>query len=236
MAEPIKQLNDNMEDVERLLEIHEEAAGATRGRKYNVEVLNKSGVVLLVACWEAFVEDCASAAFDILLSHANTPALFPESVRRLVANAVRGGQHDLEPWRLADGGWQAELKVHRSAVLAKYGALNTPSADNVDELFKNSIGFKSMSAQWTWHRKRSSQATADLTALIKLRGDIAHRTQASSTVLKKDVTDGVQLIRRLAAITSNRVNSYLQTNTGTKPWAVQREPGKPGRKRRGAVP
>ena len=228
--DPIQQLNENLADVERLLEIHEEAVGTSRGRKYNVEVLNKSGIVLLVACWEAFVEDCASAAFDVLLTHAKAPHHFPESVRRLVANRVRGGEHDLEPWRLAESGWQSELKAHRADILTKFANLNTPNADNVDELFKGTLGIKVLSNQWTWHNKRSSQAAKDLTALIGLRGDIAHRTQASEAVLKKNVTDGIQLVRRLAAITSNRVNEFLHQRTSVRPWTPQVEPGRPGRK------
>jgi hypothetical protein len=49
--------DENCEDVERLLTIHQDLAGNTPGRKYGVEVLNKSAIVLICAYWEAYNED-----------------------------------------------------------------------------------------------------------------------------------------------------------------------------------
>ena len=51
-----KLFDENVKEVRNLLDIHRKVAKKTPGRKYNVEVLNKSGVVLLVACWESYVE------------------------------------------------------------------------------------------------------------------------------------------------------------------------------------
>src|SRR6266404_6762364 len=48
--------DQNCADVDRLLEIHADLAGPAPGRKFGVEVLNKSAVVLICAFWEAFVE------------------------------------------------------------------------------------------------------------------------------------------------------------------------------------
>jgi len=69
---PIQRFEGNVGEVKRILEIHREIAGKAPGRKRDVEVLNKSAVVLLVACWEAFIEDLAEAAFDFLLANAKT--------------------------------------------------------------------------------------------------------------------------------------------------------------------
>ena len=40
----------------------------------------KSSLVLVVACWEAFVEDVGLAAFDYLLKHSADPSGFPNKV------------------------------------------------------------------------------------------------------------------------------------------------------------
>jgi len=48
----------NMQDVTQLLEIHGKFGGA------GPDVLNNSAVVLLVACWEAYLEDLVSYAYD----------------------------------------------------------------------------------------------------------------------------------------------------------------------------
>ena len=62
------------------MEIHTKIAGPTVGAKHNVEVLNKSAIVLLVACWEAYVEDLAGVSFRLLLRRAKRPDAFPSKV------------------------------------------------------------------------------------------------------------------------------------------------------------
>ena len=61
-------------------------------------------------------------------------------------------------------------------------------------------------------------AVAKLEKLIKLRGSIAHRVEASTTVLKKDVREYVDLINRIAVQTSNAVRIEVLNATGKEPW------------------
>jgi hypothetical protein len=55
---------ENMSAVERLLQIHVKLGGERPGRRWGSEGLNKSAVVLLVACWEAYLEDLCFCAFE----------------------------------------------------------------------------------------------------------------------------------------------------------------------------
>ena len=71
---------ENMKDVNRLMEIHKELTGDDAGRRHGVEVLNKSAVVLITACWEAFVEDVATLGFDFLLSETDSHDNIPKKV------------------------------------------------------------------------------------------------------------------------------------------------------------
>src|SRR5688572_15932731 len=206
MADPIVGLNANMEDVRRLLKFHREEAGSTPGRKYGVEVLNKSGIVLTLACWEAFVEDCATSAFDYLLTAGNSPNAHAEPVRRLVARQIKEDKNELAVWKLAGDGWRSAMGSYRDAVVKKYvGPLNTPSAQNTDSLFLELIGLADLSKSWMRHKMTSADAAKKLQNLITLRGDIAHRVSSKRSVKKKDVSDGVELVSTLAGITSNRV-------------------------------
>lgn len=50
ISQAMKSFLENLEDVGKLLDIHEEISGKSPGRKYGVEVLNKSGVVMTTAC------------------------------------------------------------------------------------------------------------------------------------------------------------------------------------------
>ena len=50
MASQARQAFDrNVMDVERLLEIHADVGGDVQGRRFGLEVLNKSAVVLITA-------------------------------------------------------------------------------------------------------------------------------------------------------------------------------------------
>jgi hypothetical protein len=198
MADSIERLADNLGDVTRLLEIHEQATGAARGRRFGVEVLNKSGVVLAVACWEAYVEDCATDAFEFVLAAASEPAKLPESVRKLVAKAVRTDLNELSPWKLAGEGWKQQLATYRDATLQKYvSPLNTPRHGNVDALFSDLLGLTEVSSAWTWHRMSVKSARERLSAIITMRGAIAHRVSPEHAVHKKDVEDAVSFIQTM---------------------------------------
>lgn len=72
----LKLLIDNISEVEQLLAMQDAPTGITR-RRYNVETLNASCIVLLVACWESYIEDVVGAAFDVLLNNAKTPLNIP---------------------------------------------------------------------------------------------------------------------------------------------------------------
>ena len=63
---------DNLGEVYELLGIHQQIAGTGTGRKIGVQTLNKSCIVLLTACWETFIEELISDAFDFLVSNAKS--------------------------------------------------------------------------------------------------------------------------------------------------------------------
>jgi hypothetical protein len=200
-----------------LLAIHGKVAGKGRGRKYDVEVLNKSAIVLVVACWEAFVEDLAETALVTLIDKAKSHQIFPPVVLERVGSKNSG----VNAWKLAGDGWKAALRDNLKEVLAKTtGTLNTPRAPQVNELFSKTIGLESISSSWKWNRRTVLQSTSALDKLITLRGSIAHRVKNSDSVLKRDVNAAVELVSRLAAKSSNRVRTFIHTQTGTHPWSV----------------
>ena len=90
----------NIAEVRRLLEIHEKVTGKGPGKRRNVQVLNKSAIILLVACWEAYVEDLCEVAFDFMLKHAPSHDVFPDSVLERVASKHQGPK----TWEPADSG------------------------------------------------------------------------------------------------------------------------------------
>jgi len=216
-------LQDNFDEINRLLEIHTEIAGSGPGYKHNVQVLNKSAVVLLLACWEAYIEDLAENCFNLMLSKANVPHVFPNHVLATAAKEVR--KHDIDVWLIANAGWKDVLKSHKEKVLENYvirGAFNTPNPDKIDHLFANLLGMPPLSRTWYWSGMSVVKSKEKLNKLIELRGNIVHRVQTSKNVTKFDVSDNKEFILRLAVISNNRAIRYLKEKIGQRPWRTMR--------------
>ena len=217
----IKNFRSNLSEIRRLVDIHTEVAGTGVGYKANVEVLNKSAIVLLVACWEAFVEDLATAAFTFMLGEAPAPASFPQRVLTLSTATLREAPDAREIWKLAGDGWRQVLKNHQSKVTQQLvGKLNTPRPKQVDEIFDQMIGLKTLSSKWSWKGMPNAKAVARLDRLVTLRGEIAHRVATSRGVRKAFVTQHSEFVIRLCAISSNRVRDHVHANIGKAPWSV----------------
>lgn len=216
----------NTAEVTDLVLIHEFLTGDKPGRRRRVEVLNKSGIVLLVACWEAFVEDLAGNAFDALLAGATAPTVFPQSVLTLAAAALRDDKDPRALWRLAGPGWRTVLSDHRAAVIDRYiGRLNTPRPKQVDEMFEKLLGIKGLSKVWYWKGATVDANEKRLDALVTLRGEIAHRVAAKKSVRKRDVVLAAAFIQSLAARSSNAVGVFVKARVGHLPWALVRYGG-----------
>lgn len=197
------------------MKIHAKQGGSGPVRKRDVEVLNKSAIVLAVACWEAFVEDLAGIALDFMITNAKDHSAFPKSVLDRVASKNSGSN----AWALAGEGWKKAMRDNYREILAKTaGVLNTPRAPQVDELFFKSIGLQSVSANWYWKGRKKGSAAIALDDLITLRGSIAHRVTHSKSVYKKDVVAAIDLVCYLSAKTSNSVRNHTHSTIGEFPW------------------
>jgi hypothetical protein len=217
---PLIALVENLKEVLRLAEIHEELSGTDRGRRFDLDVLNSSGVVLAVACRESFVEDLATSSFQFMLDHATSPSVFPPKVLVLASKGLRDDKDERRVWDLAGEGWRRTLIQHRDAVLRDYlGGFNTPRTENVNKLFENLIGLKDLSGSWRWHKNPSPQVATTLDRLIALRGQIAHRVKADRYVQKREVVAARELIVRLAVTSGNTVGAHVESLTGAEPWA-----------------
>jgi len=58
------------QDINRLVKLHTRVGGDAPGRRFGLEVLNKSAIVLITAIWEAYCEDLASEAVKHIVTHA----------------------------------------------------------------------------------------------------------------------------------------------------------------------
>lgn len=219
MSDPIKLFVENTTEVRTLVKFHEEITGTGPGRRAGVEVLNKSGIVLLAACWEAFVEDCASTAFEFVLDEVKDPGKLPKVVRQRVARFLKEDKNELAVWNLAKDGWKDALRTFKQRMLHTHVSFfNTPKAGNVDALFDTLLGLPNLSKCWHWQGMSVTSAKRRLADYIELRGAIAHRVKTSNSVHKSKVTNFAEFITRLAVRTANVVRRHVRSLVGKYPW------------------
>lgn len=169
----------NVTEVLRLLEIHGQITTVGPGRKHDLQILHKSAIVLLVACWEAYVEDLVKVSLDYLVSNCPDHKVFPKEVLVRVASKNAG----LDAWNLVGDGWKSALRANLAEILAKStGTLNTPKTTQVDDPFKKALGVSSLSSHWHWQGRTVTMVTKALDDLVTLRGSIAHGVTASRSV------------------------------------------------------
>ena len=109
-SEAARTFMTSSEEIAQLRTIHEEISGIGKGRR-DLEVLNKSGVVLLCAIWEAYCEDVADLALHHLVKHLQDPSALPQGLRKQIAKELKKDENELAAWRLASDGWKAHLKI-----------------------------------------------------------------------------------------------------------------------------
>lgn len=212
----IQNIIGNIGEVDQLTQIHQQVGGSAQGQRHKLEILNRSAIVLLVACWEAYIEDLAELAFTFVLKELKDPSHLPAKVRALVAAALIETQDPKKTWDLAGNGWKTVLKKHKSAVLERYvGRLNSPRPKQVDGLFESLIGLRTMSKCWKWQGTSNRRVLERLEDLVTLRGAIAHRVNAGTSVRRLHVDNARDLVGHLSASSSNRVSEHLEQITGT---------------------
>lgn len=212
--------DNNAKDIQRLIDLHQQEGGEARGRRYGLEVLNKSAVVLITAFWEAYCEDIASEGLEHIVNHARSSDALPAELKKQIANKVKKSPHDLEVWKLSDDGWRIYLRAHLEEMKEERDRkLNTPKTKQINDLFKVAIGIDNISKSWSWARKMTAErASKKLDKYVTLRGSIAHRGADNNTVKKADVVDYFEFTKLLVSKTGGKVNSHVKTITGKPLW------------------
>lgn len=209
-------LDQNLKDVEGLLKLHEEKGGKAPGRRYGLEVLNKSAVVLITSFWEAYCEDIAEEGLECIVTHAKTADALPKEIKKVIAKELKADLNELAIWSISDGKWRAVLRAHLAALQeARNRKLNTPKYKNIDDLFESAIGLPNVPEKWYISAKtKPDQARAKLDKFVELRGEIAHRGKAKTSVTKASVIGYLEFIKQVAAKTGGAVNIHVRKITG----------------------
>lgn len=206
----------NLEDVVALLMLHEEKGGVGPGRRYGLEVLNKSAIVLITSYWEAYCEDIAEEGLECIVTHAKTSDALPKEIKKIIAKELKSDiKNELAVWDISDDKWRAVLRGHLKTLQeTRNRKLNTPKYKNIDELFESAIGLSSISSKWHLSpQMKADRSRAKLDKFVELRGEIAHRGKAKTSVKKAAVINYLSFITAVAARTGGVVNMHVKKIT-----------------------
>jgi hypothetical protein len=227
-----KAFDENCRDIDRLLEIHAELTGTEPGRRYGVDVLHRTAIVLICAYWESYCEDLAAEALSHLVKHTKSPSDLPVELQRIVARELKGAQHELAVWKLAGDGWRSLLQNRLSDLQEERNKkLNTPKTAQIDELFKRAVGIDRVSSRWFWPNMPADRAREKLDRYVSLRGEVAHRGRGAASIRKSHVVDFQAHVKVLVGKTGGNVNSVMRKTTGTPLWRQVRRRRQTGTER-----
>lgn len=201
--------NKMLIDVNRIIESHSilnHDGGGRRGLGH----ITRSGVLMLCASWELYVEELAVEIAIHLANRANAPSELPLGAQKELARLVKEHKHDLKPLELAGAGWESVYIAHVKELM---GALNTPKAGPIDETYRKLLGWDSPSGNWT-------KGKDFINNFVKTRGDIAHRGSDAYYVRIGDLRDNyVAGVCGTAVEQDNAACDFINENSiGGRPW------------------
>jgi hypothetical protein len=217
-SEAFARFRESLLDIERLRSLHRDIGGPAPGRRYGLEVINKSAIVLITAIWEAFCEDLASEALKLLVENAEKADVLPKYLKQQIAAELKNDKNDLAIWKLTDDGWRNVMMTRLDQLRDRRNRrLNAPKSIVIDNLFLEAIGLDKISNCWELKKTSASDARTKLDRYVELRGAIAHRGTTTTPCRSSDVEDYFMHVRRLAGSMVIEVNRFVEKATG-KRW------------------
>lgn len=201
--------NNLLIDVDRLIQSHSDLNHEGKGRR-GLGHVTRSGVIMLCASWELYIEDLLLEGVDYFIVKTTDPSNLPLPVQKELSSAVKKATHELEPIKLAGDGWKTFYKDYANLRLKKF---HTPKSNNINSLYRCFLGIENVSDCW-------SLGTSIIDNFVSTRGDIAHRGREAAYTRIPKLKIYRQQIADTAVEIDNKLCEYLRTNTpGTsRPW------------------
>lgn len=200
-----KFFNYNLKDIQRLVENYNTLKGDGRGKKA-LDHITRSGILLLVAAWEVYIEEVLCESVDFISTKLRNPDNLPTDVKKTLSKFVAAHKHELKPFELAGQGWK---KVYRDEIFRETEKLNTPKKANIDDLFLRYLGIDSISSNWT---------LGDIDFIVSTRGSIAHRMKSDKYIKMIILKGFMEEIRQYVSETDKYLYAYLTGIVGKTPW------------------
>lgn len=193
-----KNYQKNLTDVERLINSHKLESGSNPGKK-GLGHLTRSGVVMLCAAFEVYIEEIICECVNIFIERYPTLKNFPKPLRQRLAQQVKTHKNELEVLNLIGNGWKDVLQ---KTVAQDLSALNTPKPDKIDILFNRYIGISKYFNSYNIERKT-------LFEFVTTRGEIAHNGARAQYIKIKYLKKSIKSIFDLVQIIDKDICDHL---------------------------
>lgn len=198
----------NLMDIQRLLDNHKTLSGQERGKKA-LDHITRSGILLLVATWEVYIEELICESVGFLSKNIRDPNDLPVPVKKFLSDCIHNSKNEIEPFKLAGRGWSEFYREQAGHVT---NALNTPKIEKIDKLFKDLLGVNIISRNF---------GLRTLNLIISTRGDIAHRVKLNKYVKPAILRGFMEDIRQYVLETDKAIYEHLTDLGGKTPWKNQ---------------
>ena len=210
-SQAFKKFCKNLVDVDRLIQAHIFLKTGGKG-KQGLGHLTRSGVVMLCATWEIYIESLIEEAIEVLLAHVDSPKSLPLTVQKELSKAVKSAEHELRPLDLAGDGWRLVYTQRAKVLLSGF---NTPKTGPIETLFERLVGYKVISEAF------SEDLVAQVDEFVRARGEIAHRGREARYIrinqLKQYRRISLSAVKEIDNGIRHFLNSFL--NLGhNRPW------------------
>lgn len=228
----LERLSDRLRDIDDLLAAHQVRGGRGRGRRWNVEALNRSAIVLCAAHLEGFIEDLFSESMQSILAGRPNVAAVPMEIRLLclrplatsVRDVRRPEQTEEALGRLLTqainlGHPRRRLRPTDINVGAVLWEFSTPTPSAIDSLFGH-LGMHELLNRLRWRGMRSARIRQRLQELVDRRNEIAHGT-IGVHVGRAEVAYFRAFLPRFSRLLDGTVRNHIRSFMGADPWPRQ---------------
>ena len=193
---------NSLRDAKQLISAHEKICGTGPGKKSGA-YLTSSGVVLLCAGLEAYVEDVVKEAATKLVDRRKASTL-PKRSWDLLANYVRSDE------KLFDfaKNWK---ETFQQSVQERVGQFSGPKHERVRDLVSDVVGHPGLIQSWDLGESQK------LDAFVEKRNQIAHGEDIPY-VKKSDLENYIRTVSSIALATDNWICDQLKSSVGKRPW------------------
>ena len=198
-----------IKDVDRLIKSHSDLNHDGLGRR-GLGHITRSGVVMLCAGWERYIENVLIDSVNYLTGDIDLPSQLPKQIQQTISKEVGRDKNELRCLDLAGDGWKT---FYLDCIKAKCERLNTPKSTLINSLFKEYTGLDEISSAWS----KGSSAIDDF---VSERGAIAHTGCEAKYIKIGDLKEFKQLIKLTILETDNYLADHLKevSSSEKSPW------------------